>query len=166
MTVIYRTYRTYFGQISDTKGSTNLPPALKNGGNERVERIMVSSLQGGKRMKYIEVEKVDDELLEKIVQRIRKAVNPVKIILFGSYAYGNPSKDSDLDILVVVESLESTRRELRLKIRKALREYLVPKGIIVVTKEDIDDWKDVPQAFITSVVRKGRVLYERQDRPG
>ncbi len=114
-------------------------------------------------MKYIEVEKVDDELLEKIAQRIRKVVNPVKIILFGSYAYGNPSKDSDLDILVVVDSLESTRRELRLKIRKALREFLVPKDIIVVTKEDIDDWRDVPQAFITSVVRKGRVLYERQD---
>ena len=117
-------------------------------------------------MKYVEVGSVNDELLEKIIQRIREAVNPVKIVLFGSYAYGNPSKDSDLDILVVVDDLESTRRELRLKIRKALREFLIPKDIIVVTEKDIEDWKDVPQAFITSVIRKGRVLYEKQDRPG
>jgi len=62
--------------------------------------------------------------------------------------------------LVIVDNLKSTRRELRLKIRKALREFLVPKDIIVVTKEDIENWKNVPQAFITSVMRKGRVLYE------
>ena len=88
-------------------------------------------------MKYVEVGSVNDELLEKIIQRIREAVNPVKIVLFGSYAYGNPSKDSDLDILVVVDDLESTRRELRLKIRKALREFLIPKDIIVVTEKDM-----------------------------
>ncbi|WP_297446277.1 nucleotidyltransferase domain-containing protein [Desulfurobacterium sp.] len=114
-------------------------------------------------MKFIEVEKVDDELLEKIAERIRKVVDPVKIILFGSYAHGSPSKDSDLDILVIVDNLESTRRALRLKIRKALREFRIPKDIIVVTKEDVKNWKDVPQAFITSVMRKGRVLYERQN---
>ena len=109
------------------------------------------------------VKNINEGLFEKITQRIRETVNPVKIILFGSYAYGNPSKDSDLDILVVVDCLESTRRKLRLKIRKALREFLIPKDIIVVTKEDIENWKDVPQAFITSVVKKGRILYEKQD---
>ena len=114
-------------------------------------------------MKYIEVERVDEKLFEEIIKRILEVTNPIKIILFGSYAYGRPSKDSDLDILVVVDKPESTRRALRLKIRKALREFLIPKDIIVATTEDVENWKNVPQAFITSIIKKGRILYERQN---
>ena len=114
-------------------------------------------------MKFIEVKTVDEKLLEKIVKRILKVVNPVKIILFGSYAYGNPTKDSDLDLLIVVDKLTGSRREMRIKIRKYLREYLLPKDIVVATTKDIEEWKNVPNAFITSIVRNGRVLYERKN---
>ena len=114
-------------------------------------------------MEFVEVKTVDDKLLKEIVKRILKIVDPVKIVLFGSYAYGRPTKDSDLDILIVVDELTSTRRELRIKIRKALREFLLPKDIVVVTTQDIEDWKNVPEAFVTSIIRKGRVLYERQN---
>ena len=114
-------------------------------------------------MKFIEVKTVDEKLLEKIVKRILKVVNPVKIILFGSYAYGNPTKDSDLDLLIVVDKLTDSRREMRIKIRKYLREYLLPKDIVVATTKDIEEWKNVPNAFITSIVRNGRVLYERKN---
>ena len=70
-------------------------------------------------MKLIKVEKVDEDLLQEIVRRIVSAINPLKIILFGSYAYGTPHKGSDLDIL-----------------------------ILVVRARDIEEWKDVPMAFI------------------
>jgi len=114
-------------------------------------------------LEFIEVKTVDEGILEEVVRRILKVVTPAKIVLFGSYAYGKPDEDSDLDILVVVDRITSTRRELRLKIRKALREYLLPKDILVVTTEDVERWKSVPDAFITSVMRKGRVLYEREN---
>jgi predicted nucleotidyltransferase len=67
-------------------------------------------------IKFTKVEKVDKELLKEIVERIVNAVNPLKIILFGSYAYGMPKKGSDLDILVVVDNIKDLKRELRLKI--------------------------------------------------
>jgi predicted nucleotidyltransferase len=114
-------------------------------------------------IKFIKVEKVEEELLKEIVNRILTVVNPVKIILFGSYAYGQPRKESDLDILVIVDNLDLTRRELRIKIRQALREFLIPMDILVATLHDIEEWSTVPQAFITSITKKGRVIYEREN---
>ena len=49
-------------------------------------------------MKLIEVKTVDKKLLKEIVEKILSVVTPVQIVLFGSYAYGVPTKDSDLDI--------------------------------------------------------------------
>lgn len=108
-----------------------------------------------------EVKSVDEKLLNEIVNRILKVVTPAKIILFGSYAYGKSSKGSDLDILVVVDEIVSSRREMRIKIRGLLREFSIPKDIVVATTDDIEKWSNVPQAFVTSITKKGRVLYER-----
>ena len=113
-------------------------------------------------MKLIKVEKVDEEFLKEVVRRIVSAVDPVKIILFGSHAYGKPKKGSDLDIMVVVDKIENTRREIVLRIREALSDFLIGKDIVVVTTQEIEDWKEVPQAFVTYVVKRGRILYEKK----
>jgi predicted nucleotidyltransferase len=113
-------------------------------------------------IKFTKVEKVDEELLKEIVKRIVNAVNPLKIILFGSYAYGVPKKGSDLDILVVVDNIKDSKRELRLKIRKALREFVIGKDIIVLSAQELENWENIPYTFISSIVRKGKILYERE----
>jgi predicted nucleotidyltransferase len=113
-------------------------------------------------IKFTKVGKVDEELLKEIVKRIVNAVNPLKIILFGSYAYGVPKKGSDLDILVVVDNIKDSKRELRLKIRKALREFLIGKDIIVLSAQELENWENIPYTFISSIVRKGKILYERE----
>jgi predicted nucleotidyltransferase len=113
-------------------------------------------------IKFTKVEKVDEELLKEIVKRIVNAVNPLKIILFGSYAYGMPKKGSDLDILVVVDNIKDSKRELRLKIRKALREFLIGKDIIVLSVQELENCENIPYTFISSIVRKGKILYERE----
>ncbi len=112
-------------------------------------------------MEIIEVEKVDEDLLDQIKEIIVSSINPQKIILFGSHAYGNPHKGSDIDILVVVDQLYGSRREMRIKIRRLLRKYLIAKDIIIATVEDLEEWENVPQAFLTQIIEKGRVLYER-----
>jgi predicted nucleotidyltransferase len=113
-------------------------------------------------IKFTKVEKVDEELLKEIVKRIVNAVNPLKIILFGSYAYGVPKKGSDLDILVVVDNIKDSKRELRLKIRKVLREFVIGKDIIVLSAQELENWENIPYTFISSIVRKGKILYERE----
>ncbi|VVB92094.1 Nucleotidyltransferase domain protein [uncultured archaeon] len=101
---------------------------------------------------------ITDELIQKIKNRIVSGVHPEKIILFGSYAYGTPTKDSDLDLLVIMPSDEPMHKRI-LQIRKLLRDFRIPKDIIVYTPEEVENWKGASAAFITSVMRKGKVIY-------
>ncbi len=122
--------------------------------------------EGDGEMEFVEVQRVDEVVLQAIVERILQVVHPVQVVLFGSYATGHPSPDSDLDLLIVVDRLTSSRRNLRLKIRRALRPFLIPKDIVVVTAEEVEAWKHVPQAFLTTILQNGKILYERKTQPG
>ena len=97
------------------------------------------------------------------MKRIVSAVDPEKIILFGSHAYGKPKKGSDLDLLVVVKESSLPRYRCSVPIYKALAGILIPKDILVYTEKEIEEWSNVPLAFITTIIRKGKVIYERQN---
>ena len=101
--------------------------------------------------------------LQEIVRRIVDTVDPARIILFGSYAYGTPHKDSDIDILVIMES-DRPRHKRPVEINRALAGLLIPKDILVYTPAEVDDWKDVPQAFVTQVMKKGVVVYDKDTK--
>lgn len=101
---------------------------------------------------------VTEEIIREIKDRIVKGVHPEKIILFGSYAYGTPTKDSDLDLLVIFPTEEPMHKRVT-RIRKLLRDIRVPKDILVYTPQEIESWKNVSSAFITSIIRKGKVIY-------
>lgn len=105
------------------------------------------------------IEKQIDEIVKRIVDNFK----PQKIILFGSYAYGHPNKNSDLDLLIIKDSTLPRYKRAR-EVRKQLWGISeVPKDILVYTPEEIEDWKDVDEAFITGIVKKGKILYEEQD---
>jgi predicted nucleotidyltransferase len=93
-----------------------------------------------KLIKLIKVKRVDDTLLEEIIKRILSVVDPIKIILFGSYAYGEPKRSSDLDILVVMENTIGSRRKVASEIYGSLCGILIPKDVIVVTLNDIEEY--------------------------
>ena len=101
------------------------------------------------------------ELLYEIVHRIVKGAHPEMIILFGSHVYGVPTKDSDIDLIVVKKDVVSKRKE-SVQIRKLLRGILFLFDIIVVRPEEFDFYAN---NWINSVFaeakRKGQVLYER-----
>lgn len=107
------------------------------------------------------VKQLDRELIEEVVRRIVRSVDPEKIILFGSYAYGEPHEDSDLDILVVKQT-NLPRYKRSVPIYRALADLLIPMDILVYTPQEIEAWKDVPQAFITGVLKEGKVIYEKK----
>ncbi len=101
---------------------------------------------------------IEQTKIEEIVNRIVEKVKPEKIILFGSYARGNPTKHSDLDLCVVVTEKEYSR-DLSVQIRRLLRGILVPMDIIVYTSFEIKEWENVKMAFPTTIMRTGKVLY-------
>ena len=107
---------------------------------------------------------VDDELLAEVVRRILAAGSPEKIILFGSRARGDERPESDLDILVIEESGEPRYRRASRCLR-ALAGLFPEKDVVVWTSDEIREWEQVPDAFVTTAIREGRVLYERQAGP-
>src|SRR5262245_5371009 len=100
---------------------------------------------------------VSDEILEEIVRRIVAAVQPAKIILFGSAAREEMGPDSDLDF-VVIESCKN-RGETARKIRRRLIGIGMPKHIIVATPEDIERYKDTIGLIYRAALNEGKVLY-------
>ena len=102
-----------------------------------------------------------EPLLEQIVARIVEQAQPEKVILFGSRARGDARSSSDFDILVIKESDEPrARREVPLY--RALAGLWADVDIIVYTPEEVWEWSAVPQAFVTTAAREGKVLYERK----
>ena len=104
---------------------------------------------------------LDPHLLEKIVERIVNQVRPEKVMLFGSRARGSGRSDSDLDLLVIAESSEPRYRRSA-PLYGALSDILIPMDILVYRPQEVEEWRNVRQAFITTAIREGRVLYEKQ----
>ena len=104
------------------------------------------------------MQQITNEIIPEIKNRIVSGVHPDKIILFGSYAYGTPTKDRDLDLLVIMPSDEPMHSRVT-RIRKLVRDIPIPKDIIVYTPQEVEKWKDASVAFITSIMRTGKVIY-------
>jgi predicted nucleotidyltransferase len=107
------------------------------------------------------IQPLTEELLAEIVRRIVEGAHPERIILFGSYAYGTPTKDSDVDLIIVKRDVESKRKE-SVRIRKLLRGILLPFDIIVVRSEEFEFYKDEPGSVFKEVFRKGVVIYDAE----
>ena len=98
--------------------------------------------------------------LKEAVRKIVSEFDPEKIILFGSYAYGKPTPDSDLDLMVVMETKERPHKRA-VALRKILKNLGVPKDIIVKTPDEFERFRDIIGTIVYPAAHKGRVLYER-----
>ncbi len=100
-----------------------------------------------------------DRVLPEVVQRLRDALQPVTIYLFGSCASGRIGPDSDLDLLVVVRESDLSFFERGALAYRALRGLGVPVDVQVYTHAEFQSRADLPVSFERTVRRKGRVLY-------
>ena len=102
------------------------------------------------------------ETLPRAVKRIVTSLKPEKIILFGSYAYGNPTHDSDVGLLVILKT-KKPRKERVVAISLLLYPRPFPVDIIVKTPGEMESALEKGDIFIKEIVSKGKVLYERSN---
>ncbi len=108
---------------------------------------------------------VTDELLREITERIVDALAPQQVILFGSYAHGQPTPDSDVDLLVVMETEERPSKR-RQAVSRLFRERPFPMDIIVRTPAEMQRSTESVDPFIHDVLERGRILYDRSQGSG
>jgi predicted nucleotidyltransferase len=102
--------------------------------------------------------------IRRFARRIAERFHPEKIILFGSYAYGKPHEESDVDLLVVMPTRDPMAQSVRLSVafeRPFSLDLIVrtPRQIERGLREDDCDW------FLREIIDKGKVLYEAPHRP-
>ena len=102
---------------------------------------------------------ITEKQINLIKKRIIKFIEPQKIILFGSYANGTPTEDSDLDFLIIKDSTLPSYMQNR-KLRKLLSDLRIPVDIIVKTSKEFELYKDIIGTIIYPANKFGKVIYE------
>ncbi|MCK4330544.1 nucleotidyltransferase domain-containing protein [candidate division WOR-3 bacterium] len=102
-----------------------------------------------------------EKILKEIVAKIARHLDPDRIILFGSYAYGEPGKDSDLDLFIVMESNERPSKR-RIMVNQLFWEREMAMDFIVKTPSEVKERLAIGDPFVKKIIKKGKVLYERK----
>src|SRR5271166_5936723 len=100
--------------------------------------------------------------LSSIFDRITGRFNPEKIILFGSYARGDATEQSDVDILVVART-DLPQRERFKAIRRVLADFPVALDVYLKTPEEYERWRGVVNHVVYFADKYGTVVYERSN---
>jgi len=101
---------------------------------------------------------ISEKTILEAVELLRKTANPVRIILFGSYARGDITEESDLDFLVIEKELKARRMEI-VRLRDVLSPLRIPVDVLVISEKTYQDWKDAPGTVIYEAALEGKVVY-------
>jgi predicted nucleotidyltransferase len=105
---------------------------------------------------------VSDETIQHVVEVIATHLSPRRVTLFGSYARGEAGPDSDLDLFVELDPPLPARGRSS-QIKRLFDPYPGPMDIVVYSPQEVAYWKQAPASLVASVLREGRVLYERDE---
>lgn len=100
------------------------------------------------------------KIITEILDRILKGYKPKKVILFGSYAYGEPTEDSDIDLLII-KNTNKRPIDRWVEVKRLLRDITrtVPVAPLVYTEKEIKQRIAIKDFFIEEILEKGDVLY-------
>jgi len=101
------------------------------------------------------------EQIQEFARRLGEEFSPQRVILFGSYAYGQPTPDSDVDLLVITP-LEGDWVAKSVEIQMKLRASF-PLELLVRTPEKVRERLEMGDGFMREILTKGKTLYETND---
>jgi uncharacterized protein len=99
----------------------------------------------------------EDKLLQEIIDRIVEAIEPERVILFGSACRGEMNRNSDIDLLVIKSDVH--RGKATDAIYRRMRGSGYPVDIIVTHPEDLQQFGDSPAMVFSAAIRNGRDVY-------
>ena len=108
---------------------------------------------------------INEDLLQEITRRLVELFQPEQVILFGSYVWGTPTADSDVDVMVIVTQSDLSDYERAVPGHRCLSGLNIAKDVIVKTRAEFDFLRDVRASLEYKIARQGKVLYDRRQSP-
>lgn len=102
---------------------------------------------------------ISQSLIDEVRKRLVKTYKPREIYIFGSYAWGTPNRDSDLDLLIVIDHYQKDLHSLLVEGHKVLIDLDLSKDIIIYTKEEFDRFSKDRLRFCYKVKNEGQQIY-------
>lgn len=101
-----------------------------------------------------------DKILDDIVEKLKRDYKPERIVLYGSYAWGNPTRHSDIDLFIVKDTDKDwVDRFVEVKRLIYDRDRYLPISPLVYTPEEVKERLARGDAFIEDILAKGKVIY-------
>lgn len=105
--------------------------------------------------------RVTEALVQEITNKIVERFDPEKIVLFGSHSTGTARSDSDVDLLIIMDTNESSI-DRAIEVKKVCRPRFVSMDVLVKTPKEVETTLERGSFFLNQILDRGRVLYERQ----
>jgi uncharacterized protein len=102
---------------------------------------------------------ISPQTIDGVVAVITSTFRPSKVLLFGSYANGQPTPDSDLDLLVVMDT-DRPRHKRSTPIRLLFQPMPCAMDVLVFTPEEVAYWNGTVNHIITAAFETGKVVYD------
>ena len=99
-------------------------------------------------------------IIQQMTEKIISKIHPRKIILFGSYGWGTPTADSDIDLCIIHPTTITKRGKRALIIRDILSSFFFPLDILVYTPEEVEEWGQAEGGLLKKILDHGKVLYD------
>lgn len=104
---------------------------------------------------------ITKNMIEEVKKRLVDVYQPLTIYIFGSYAWGIPSEESDLDVLIVVPSSDEKTYIRPAAGHQALAGLNISKDIIVYTQKEFETLSQRATSLCARIKQEGKVLYAR-----
>jgi len=105
---------------------------------------------------------IDSKQINNIVNKIALNYNPERIILFGSYAKGNFTDNSDLD-LILIKDTAAPRNKRAIEVRRLFYGIPIPMDFKIYTSSEFTEELKNQYSFVSSAIKESKVLYDRKD---
>lgn len=104
---------------------------------------------------------ITKDQIQAVADKIAKEFQPEKIILFGSYAWGKPGPNSDVDVLVIKDTPKKRwEREYELR-SKLIGNHFPPLDVLIYTPTELENRKTIGDLFVADIITNGTILYAR-----
>ena len=109
---------------------------------------------------------VSPVLQKEVVRRLVNEFHPEAIYLFGSHAWGKPTADSDLDLLVIMSRSRQKPVQRAVRAQRSLRGVKAAVDVLVKTRREFERYTSVKASLEAQIAREGKLLYGREALPG